>query len=83
MTHQQRPDGETRAAVLAILVREADMDGLVTIAEREVGDELGLIQSAVSRHIRNLAAEGKLTVFPDGAGYGRLNAIQLAEEVYA
>lgn len=79
----KRANGVTRQAVLEYLVREADMDGLVIVREQDVADSLDCCQKNVSRHIHNLAADGFLTVEPAGSGYKSLNAIQLAEAVFA
>lgn len=78
-----RPLGESRQAVLDYLIHEADLDGLVTVSSHEVGEAIGVEQTVAARHIRNLAADGLLTIIPNGSGYKRLNAIQLAESVLA
>lgn len=83
MTAHRAPTGVTRQAVLEYLMREADMDGLVTVSEREVGEVLGITGQAAGSHIRNLADDGQLTLIPGGAGYMAMNAIQLSESVFA
>jgi predicted transcriptional regulator len=87
-----RPRGVTRQMVLDYLIREADLDGLATVAGREIGEALGVRQEAVSRHIANLATDGHLTIlgtaigdngYDGGWGYGSPLAIQLAKSVLA
>lgn len=83
MTTKTRPDGETRHLVLECLIREADMDGLVTLSESEIGAVVGVSRTAVNIHLHSLAAEGVLAIVPNGSGYKSLNAIQLSEAVCA
>lgn len=73
----------TRQAVLDYLVRAADLDGLVTVAQREIANDLGLNQTTIGKAVRRLAADGVLSIQHDGGGYKSLAAIQLAESVIA
>jgi predicted ArsR family transcriptional regulator len=88
----KRDVGVTRQMVLDCLILNADLDGLVTVTAWEIGELLGIEASGVSRHVRNLAADGMLTILgqsePDARGYmgvegHPMNAIQLAESVLA
>jgi predicted ArsR family transcriptional regulator len=86
MTAKKNADGVTRQAVLEYLTREADMDGLVTVAEQEIGDALGISQASVSWHVQSLAGDGVLAIVGRAEKSTRgcpVNAIQLSEEVYA
>lgn len=73
--------GATRRAVIDFLLREADMDGLVIVSEREIGEVVGVSQGTASYHIRKLVAEGLLTAAPAVGTDARFNAIQLTEAV--
>jgi hypothetical protein len=75
----RRATGATRHDVLGYLIREADLDGLVTVAQREVGEALGITGQIAGYHIHNLEVDGLLTVLPDAAGYKNMCAIQLSE----
>lgn len=73
--------GETMDRVLAILVREADMDGLVTVTQTAVAAELGLSHTSAWYAIEQLAEHRKLSVLR--RGHGAIPEIQLAESVFA
>jgi predicted ArsR family transcriptional regulator len=75
--------GETRQAVFDLLVREADMDGLVIVTEREIGEVLGITQTAAGFHVRALMAEGLLGYAGLTGPRGTTRILQLAEEVDA
>lgn len=75
------PRGATRASVLAYLVREADLDGVVILPYREIGAALDISIGSVGFHVRNLAAEGLLTHDSDATEHNGMTVIQLADEV--
>lgn len=51
---------KTRAAILEYLIREADLDGLVTVSRDEVAAALGISRTVVGHHIHRLVSEGLL-----------------------
>lgn len=75
----KKPGADRTAAILAQLIREADMDGLVTVCQREVADALGVHQTDVSRALQVLSAEGKLVVLRRGSAAGK--GVTLAQRV--
>lgn len=79
------PNGVTRQAVLDYLIREADMDGLVTVSELEIGAAVGVARGTIPAHLNSLRADGLLEVVgrTSGVKAHSVNAIQLAESVFA
>lgn len=80
-TKPKRAAGVTRQQVLDYLIRKADLDGLVTVSEQEVGDALGITRTAAGRYIYSLAEDGLLTILRAASGFKSMNAIQLHESV--
>lgn len=75
---------QTRQAILEYLVREADLDGLVTVSQEEIGAAAGITQSHVADYLAALVADGVM------ARAGRVKvknhaivAYQLSESVMA
>lgn len=77
-------NGETRRRVLDRLVREADMDGIATVAATEIARPLGISGTAVQHHIYELLAEGVISRESDvkvDHAHGRVVAYRLSESV--
>ncbi|MGB3696297.1 MAG: metalloregulator ArsR/SmtB family transcription factor [Gordonia sp. (in: high G+C Gram-positive bacteria)] len=58
------PDGQTRAAVVAMLVEEGPMTA------GDIARRLGISPAGVRRHLENLTADGDIEVAPSGFGKG-------------
>lgn len=82
MTTTQRANGVTAGAVLAYLQREADLDGLVTVSQAEIGDHLGVSIVAAGEHLRNLRDAGLIAAAgrTQGVRYHPILAYQLSDE---
>ena len=54
------PNGATRQAILDYLVREADLDGVVTLSTASVGEAFGITPGSAALHMRNLVVDGAI-----------------------
>lgn len=88
----KKPSAIRVAAILDELVRQADMDGVVTFCQKDIAAATDVHQTDVSRALRVLAEEGKLTILRRGSSAGPgiksserviTSEVQLAEEVSA
>lgn len=80
-----RIGAEHRQAVLDHMIREADMDGVVTISGFEVGRAVGISQATASHHLRALVCDGLLTAVgrTDGIRGRSVLIFRLNEDVMA
>ncbi len=89
MTATTNVSAATKARVLEYLVREADLDGLVTVVQREIGEAVGIAQTHAGRVLHALESDGALTIVTLGTssgqprGVGIPGEIQLSESVTA
>lgn len=77
MGEKQSTMAERKQQVFAILERDADMDGMTTTSLRDIGREIDLHHSYVSRIMDALAAD-KLIVFGNQLNYG-IHEVHLQE----
>lgn len=81
----RRANGVTAGAVLAYLLREADLDGLVTVSSEEVGRAVGISEAAAGVHLRNLVDRGLISPAGrvKGVQHHAIIAYQLSDEAMA
>jgi predicted ArsR family transcriptional regulator len=60
MSARMAGKGQTRDAVLAYLVREADMDGVATTTSAQIAAAIGGTTSNANSHLHNLIADGSI-----------------------